>query len=65
MHAAELSDEVESEVEASAVSAREFKCESHRQTVTGTYFFALKSWHFRAIFKLVPSAFSPQQPLLH
>ena len=40
MHAAELSDEVEGEVQASAVSVREFRCESHRQTFTGTYFFA-------------------------
>ena len=39
MHAAELSDEVESEVQASVVSVREFRCESHRQTFTGTYFF--------------------------
>ena len=35
MHAAELSDEVESEVQASAVSVREFRCESHRQTLLG------------------------------
>ena len=40
MNAAELSDEVESEVQATAVSVREFRCESHRQTFTGTYFFA-------------------------
>ena len=41
MHAAELSDEVESEVDASAGSVRELRCESHRQIFTGTYFFAL------------------------
>ena len=55
MQAAELSDEVEGEVQASAVSVREFRCESHRQTFTGTYFFASISWHLRAILKLVTS----------
>ena len=34
MHAAELGDEVESAVQASAVGVREFRCESHRQTFT-------------------------------
>ena len=36
LHAAYLNDKVESEVEASAVSVRGFRCESHRQTFTGT-----------------------------
>ena len=61
MHAAELSDEVESEVDASAGSVRELRCESHRQTFTGTYFFAFTSWYLRAILKLVTCTFSPQQ----
>ena len=39
MRAAELSDELESEVQASAVSVREFRCEGHRQTFTRTYVF--------------------------
>ena len=60
MHAADLNDEVDSEVQASAVSVREFKCESHRQTFTGTYIFAFISWHLRDILKLVASTFSPQ-----
>ena len=65
MHAAELSDEVESEVQASAVSVREFRCEGHLQTFTGTYLFAFISWHLRAILKLVTSTFSPQKLMLH
>ena len=64
MHAAELRDGVESEVRASAVSVREFRCESHRQILTGTHFFTSISWHLRAIFKLVTSTFSPQQLML-
>ena len=32
MHAAELSEEVESEVETSVVGVREFRCESHRHS---------------------------------
>ena len=64
-HAAELSDEVESGVQASAVSVREFRCESHRQVFTGTYFFTFISWHYEAIFDLVASTFSPQQLKLH
>ena len=60
MHAAELSDEVESEVQASAVRVREFRCESHRQILTGTYFFTFIWWHLRAIFKWVTCTFSPQ-----
>ena len=39
MPAAEMSDEVESEVQASAVSVRELRCGSHRQIFSGTYFF--------------------------
>ena len=65
MHAADLNDEVDSEVQASAVSVREFICESHRQTFTGTYLLALISWVLQAILKLVTSTFSPQQLLLH
>ena len=65
MHSAELNDEVESEAQASAVSVREFRCESHRQVLTGTYFFTFISWHLRAIFKLVTGTFSPQQLMLH
>ena len=68
MHAAELSDEVESEVQATVVIVRDFRCESHCQTDTGTYFFAFRSWHIRAtrsILKLVKSTFSPQNLLLH
>ena len=42
MHAAELSYDVESEVQAAAVSVKEFRCESHRQTFTGIYFFGSK-----------------------
>ena len=39
MPAAEMSDDdVESEVQVSAVSAREFTCGSHRQMLIGTYF---------------------------
>ena len=40
MHATEMSDEVERAVQASAVSVKEFRCESHGQTFTGTYFVA-------------------------
>ena len=43
MPAAELNDEVESEVQASAVSAREFRCGIHRQIHTGTHFFTFIS----------------------
>ena len=57
IHAAELSDEVESEVQASAVSVREFRCEGHRQTLTRTYFVAFISWSLRAILELVKSTF--------
>ena len=64
IHAAELSHKVESEVQASAVSVREFRCESHRQTFTGTYVFAFISWVLHAILELVTSTFSPQL-LLH
>ena len=64
-HAAELSDEVGSEVQEYAVSVREFRYESHRQTFTGTYSFAFISWLLRAIHKLVTSTFSPQQLMLH
>ena len=53
MHAAELSDEVESEVQASAVSVREFRCESHRQTFTGTFSFAFISWYLRTILRSI------------
>ena len=65
MHAVELSDEGESKVQASAVSVREFRCESHRRTFIGTYFSALISWHLRGIHKSVTSTFSPQQLTLH
>ena len=51
MDAAELSDEVESELQANAVSVREFKCESRRQIFSGTHFFTFISWHLRAILK--------------
>ena len=40
MHAAELSDEMETDERATAVSVREFRCDSHGQIFTGTYFFA-------------------------
>ena len=65
MHAAELSDEVESEVQATAVSVTEFRCEGHRQTFTGTICFAFQSWHLQAIPKLFTSTFSPQQLMLY
>ena len=38
MPAAELNDEVDSDVQASAVTAREFRCGSHPQTFIGTSF---------------------------
>ena len=67
MHAAELCDDVESEVQASAVSVREFWCESHRQTLTGTYQVLLCIYivDLRAIHTLESSTFSPQQLMLH
>ena len=64
MHAAELSDEMETDERATAVSVREFRCDSHGQIFTGTYFFAFISWDLRAIFKLVTSTFAPQQLIL-
>ena len=60
MHAAELSDEVESEVQATAVSVTEFRCEGHRQTFTGTICFAFQSWHLQAIPCLLYTSPSPR-----
>ena len=65
MRAAELSDEVQSEVQASTVSVREFRCESNRQIYIGTCLFAFTSWLLRATLKLVTSIFSPQQLMLN
>ena len=65
MHAAELSDDVESELQASTVSVREFRCGSHRKTFTGTYLLGIISWHSRGILKLVTSTLSPQQVMLY
>ena len=50
MPTAELCDEEESEVQASAVSVREFRCGSHRQVFIGTYLFTFIS--YREIYEL-------------
>ena len=58
MPAAEMSDDVDCEVQAIAVGAREFRCGSNRQMFFGPYFSTSYGWHLRAIVKLAKQAIS-------